>query len=154
MDLVKLKAEVQGDPLGLGYAAYLVEAPGYVADMMNRADYKMAKTKWISFRGLYTNAGVGPAMAPSILGKIRAGAESDQVLFDAKEMIYSDDGMDFGDESTRMLIAAMTPAVFTEQESSALLAISLQPASRGEVLFGAGVRVTEDDVRKAIHVNV
>lgn len=154
MDLIKLKTEVQGDPAGVGYAAYLTEAPGYVADMLNRANYKMAKSKWMSFRGLYTKAGVGPSMAPSILGKIRAGAESDQVLFDAKQMIYSDEGMDFGGESTLMLIAAMTPVVFTEQEASALLAISQQPASRAEVLFGAGVHVTEEDVRKAIHVNV
>lgn len=148
-----LKAEIENDPAGLGYAEFITEAPGRIADMMNEPRFTMHKSRMVSFKGLYTSYGVGPDMAPVILGKIRAGAEASQVLFDVKEMIYSPEGIDFGDAATLEFIDRLTPAVFTTAEADALRAIALQPTSRAEVLYGAGIVLTETDVRKALNGN-
>lgn len=149
MNLQALKTEIDTDPAGLGYAALLPDAPGAVYELLNAKTQTMHKSKMMSFRGLYSSYGVGPVMAPSVLAKIRAGAGSNQVLFDIKEMIYSDQGLDFGDGSTLTVIAQLTPSVFTPEEADALRAISVQAASRAEVLFGAGVSVTVDNLREA-----
>ena len=90
----------------------------------------MHKTKMISWRGLYASYGIGPVLAQQVLAKIRAGAESNQVLYDIKMMVYSETGMDIGEPSAQTLISQLTPAVFTPEEADALRAVSLQPASR------------------------
>lgn len=149
MDLQALKNEINGDPAGIGYAALLPDAPGAVCERMNAKTHTMHKSKMMSFRGLYSIYGVGPVMAPAVLAKIRAGAGSNQVLFDIKEMIYSDQGLDFGDGSTLAVITQLTPSVFTPEEADALRAISVQAASRAEVLFGASTVVTIDNLREA-----
>lgn len=149
MDLIKLKTEVQGDPAGVGYAAYLPDAPGKACEVLNAKTFSMRKTKMLCYKGLYSSYGIGPDLAPIVLGKIRAGAESSQVLYDIKMMIYSDAGLDFADGSTLYLIDQLTPTLFTLEEADALRAASMQPASRAEIVFGAGAVVTIEDLREA-----
>lgn len=149
MDLIKLKAEVQGDPAGVGYAAYLPDEPGKVCELLNSKTFSVHKTKMISWRGLYASYGIGPVLAPQVLAKIRSGAESNQVLYDIKMMIYSETGMDIGEPSAQVLINQLTPAVFTEDEATALRNVSLQPASRAEIVLGNGTIVSINDLREA-----
>lgn len=149
MDKAALAAEINGDPVGIGYAAFLPDAPGKVCELMNAKTFTAHKTKMISWRGLYASYGIGPVLAPQVLAKIRAGAESNQVLYDIKMMVYSETGMDIGEPSAQTLISQLTPAVFTPEEADALRAVSLQPASRAEIVLGNGAIVSIDDLREA-----
>jgi urease gamma subunit len=152
MDKAALAAEITTDPAGIGYAAKLPGGEtGAIAEMLNAKTFTAHRSRMISWRGLYASYGVGATLAQSILGKIRAGAASSQLMYDVEKMIYSTEGIDIGDGASLEMIDQMqAQGVFTQAEADALKLLSIQNVSRAEML--GFVRVTEQDVIEALNV--
>ena len=148
MDKAALAADINGDPVGIGYAAFLPDAPGKVCELINGETFMAHQSRMISWRGLYSSYGLGRTLAASVLAKIRAAADQNQTMYDVKMMIYTTEGMDIGDpEALAMIADLQAGGVFTPQEADALKGLSLRPISRAKQLFG--VAVTIDDLREA-----
>lgn len=148
MNLTALATEINSGPLGLGYAAYLPDAPGEVCELINGETLTAHQSRMISWRGLYSSYGLGRALAASVLAKIRAAADQDQAMYDVKMMIYTTEGMDIGDpEALEMIDDLQSSGLFTPQEADALKRLSLRPISRAKQLFG--MAVTIDNLREA-----
>lgn len=136
-----LKAELDNDPAGKGYAALLPDSPQVVVDLLNARSETMVKTRMITGRAILAECGVH---GPAILDKLEAAAASNSAVKWAVTFLKQDAGIDIGHPATRAMIDQMTGAVFTAAEAAALKALASQPASRAEVI-GLGV-VTYKDV--------
>lgn len=141
-----LAAELTLDPLGLGYAALIPDCPGNLVDMMNAPIYNLSKPKLINARGLLAAYGMAGAV---ILDKLEAaGAVNSAVKWAMKFM--DGDGIDAGSPVTRGLMLQLAAAgVLTSAEAVQINALSMQPASRAEML-GLPSPVTEAQVRAAL----
>ena len=142
-----LSDELNNDPLARGYAQYIPDNPGALAQMMNAADYTMVKTKFVTARGVLAEYGEAGA---SVLDKIDAAGASDSAVKWAMKFVTSEPGIDVGHPTTRSLLNGMVPAVLTQAEADMLLNMAIQPASRADVL-GLGY-VTAADVQTALGV--
>lgn len=100
------------------------------------ANHKQASEYWLTDRGLVSDLTVAtgsPAMSDSILTKFDTAAGQSRSVKAVSNRLYSDDrGINFGDPAMVAWFVAMTPALFTEQERDALLALSQRPAPVGE----------------------
>lgn len=133
---IDLNDEVDNDPSGKGYAAFLPYQPGYAIDTMNALTETMVKPRMITARGILSDYPGGPAAAAAVLDKLDAAAPSIPALKWAWKFI-SGDGLDIGSQATQgMLDLLATPAagnVLTTDEAINLKSLALQPASRGEI---------------------
>jgi hypothetical protein len=141
-----LQSELQNDPLNRGYAAFISDAPGVLAEMMNARIYSMAKEKFVSARTVLAEHGVAGAQ---ILDKLESASSSNSAVKWAMRFVTQDAGIDIGHPTTRSLLDSMIPAgVLTQAEVNLLKDMAIQPASRAEIL-GIGY-VNEQDVRTAL----
>lgn len=142
-----LSDELNNDPLARGYAQYIPDSPGTLAQMMNAVDYTMVKTKFVTARGVLAEHGSAGA---AVLDKIDAAGASDSAVKWAMKFVTSEPGIDVGHPTTRSLLNGMVPVVLTQAEADMLLNMAIQPASRADVL-GLGY-VTAADVQTALGV--
>jgi hypothetical protein len=126
-----LRAELLSDPLNRGYAAFIPDSPGILAEMMNANDFTMAKERFVTARGVL--AAYGPAGAV-ILDKLEAAASGNSAVKWAMKFVSQDSGIDVGHPTTRGLLDALVPAALTQAEADMLKDMAIQPASRAEVL--------------------
>lgn len=146
-----LAQELHDDPLGLGYAQWLPDAPGQVVALLNAQNYSMAKSLLLSERGVLERYADGPVAADAVLGKLETFAQSGHALSGvvkrALKFLAMADGIDVGSPATyAMLDQVQLAGGLTADEVTKLKALALQPASRAEVL---GLTVTEADVVNA-----
>ena len=67
------------------------------------------------------------------------------------KFLQAETGIDVGEAATqRMLTSLIGAGGITQGEVDGIKAMALQAASRAEVLFGAGVQISEADVRAAL----
>lgn len=147
MDAAVLQAELQGDPADLGYAAHLPDAPGQIVDLLNAPTQTMVRERFVTARTVLAELDNGA----TILDKLEAAAASTPAVKWAMRFMLSDPGIDVGHPRTQGLLEQLAVAgVLTVDEASDVQMMALLPASRAEALFGAGARITEDDVRAAL----
>lgn len=142
---MSLQSELQNDPLSRGYAAFLPDAPGVLADMMNARVYTMVKERFVTARAVLAAHGTAGA---AILDKLEAASAGNSAVKWAMKFVSQDSGIDVGHSNTRTLLDAMVPAVLTQAEADMLKDMAIQPASRAEVL-GLGY-VFQHDVQAAL----
>ena len=153
VNLTQLKAELQADPAGRGYAAHVPHAPGALADMLNAPTASMAKPRMITARGIMASYGLGPAAGAAFLDKMESLSASVPAIKWAIKFLQAEAGIDVGEPATQLMLTSLIGVGgITADEVNGVKAMALQPASRAEVLFGVGVQITEADVRAALEV--
>ena len=121
-----------GRPLDAGELALAwARLDGALADSLS-AGRTAVGSYWLTDRGLVTDltAATGnTAMSDSILAKLDGAAAASRSVQAVTNRLYHDArGVDFGNGDLRTWITASTPALFTEAERDALLALAVQPA--------------------------
>lgn len=129
-----LSDEIDNDPTGKGYAAFLPDQPGRVVDLLNALTETKAKTRMITARGILSDYPGGPAAAAVVLDKLEAAAPSISALKWAFGFLKTTDGLDIGNPATQGMIDQLSPGVINAEEAGHLKSLALQPASRAEVL--------------------
>ncbi len=151
VNLAQLKAELQTDPAGLGYAAHVPHAPGSLADMLNAQSATMAKPRMITARGIMASYGLGPSAGAAFLDKLEVLSAGVPAIKWAMKFLQAESGIDVGEPATQAMLASLVGVGgVTQTEVDGIKAMAMQPASRAEVLFGAGSQITEADVRAAL----
>lgn len=155
MDKAALAAEINNDPAGIGYADYVTESPGRIADMMNARTQQMHKPRMVTARGIMASYGLGPTAGAAFLDKLQSLSATVPAIRWAMKFLESEAGIDVGESATQLMIASLVSVGgISQQEVDAIKAMALQPAIRAEVVFGNGAVVTEAQVREAINGNV
>jgi hypothetical protein len=140
-----LSDEIDNDPEGKGYAAFLPDQPGHVVELLNVKTETKVKTRLITARGILSDYPGGPVEAATVLDKLETAAPNISALKWAWKFITGE-GIDIGHTATQgMLDTLAGAAVITTTEATNLKALALQPASRAEVL-GLPV-ITEEILR-------
>lgn len=153
VNLAQLKSEMQTDPTGRGYAAHVPHAPGALADMLNAPTASMAKPRMITARGIMASYGLGPSGGAAFLDKLEALAANVPAIKWALKFLQTEAGIDIGESATQVMLTSLIGiGGITQAEVDGVKAMALQPASRAEVLFGAGTQISEADVRAALEV--
>lgn len=129
-----LSDEIDNDPKNKGYAALLPNQPGRVVDLLNALTETKYKSRMITARGILSDYPVGPNSAAVVLDKLDAAAPTIPALKWAWKFI-SGEGLDIGNAATLAMIDQLVAGeVLTSEEGAMLKGLSLQPASRAEVL--------------------
>lgn len=145
MDLQVLHNELVNDQLNFQYS---VKTDQECADLLNAMTQKKPRPQMITFRGLYEAKNLGPTMAATVLAKIRNRSGVDQVMYDVEKMLYSERGMDIGEDAAQLMIDAyVLGGLFTTAEGDALKAIGTSYQSRAASLGLS--EVTAADVAEA-----
>lgn len=130
-----LSDEIDNDPLAKGYAALLPDRPGAVVALLNALTETMRKRTIVTVLKVMDELGV--TMYESVMNKLDAIAPSRVIVRDFLYRLRLDSA-DLGSPTTIDMIDAIgaipAPNGFTPEEVAALKAISMQPASRMEVL--------------------
>jgi hypothetical protein len=151
MDSV-LRDEVLNDPAGLGYAALLPDSPGQVVEIINDKRFTLHRSRMISERGLMARMPSGAIAADAVLTKLenysKTSGTYSTVVARALKFLALPDGIDIGEPATQGLIDILAASgVITSGEAAEIKDLSLQPASRAEIL-GLSY-VTEQNLRDA-----
>jgi hypothetical protein len=140
---MSLQQELQTDPLGLGYAQFVPQAPGLLVEMLNAPNYTKHKSRFVTARTVLAEVADGA----TILDKLETAAQTNSAVKWAMRFITTD-GIDVGYPVTQQLLDSLVGTTLTQTESDSLKNLALQPASRAEVLGFAPV--TEEQVRNAL----
>ena len=135
MDYVALKNEIDNDPSGQGYAAFIPNAPGHVLNKLNDRNTTMVRSRMVTARAIIAENGMAGAV---ILDKLEAAGAGNPAVKWAVKFLQQDAGVDVGHPTTQGMIDQLVAgSVLTNEEGQALKNMALQPASRAEVLgFG------------------
>lgn len=141
------------------FAAYQPDGTVDICAILNAPTTSMCKESFVNERTMLAVMGLSAIpilnkLDTFVAGAAPAGAE---LLHNATKrvmkFIYSDSGIDFGHPNTQSQLDALAAAnVLTASEVASLKAMGVKPASRAEVLFGAGSIVNSADVRAAQRV--
>ena len=134
-----LKTELTTDPMGLGYANWLPDSPGTVADLINAKTFSMPKSLMVSeidVVGLYPD---GISAGDAVLAKLETFANNNQplssVVSRALKALYQPQGLNIGSAAVQQMLTVLAnEGILTVDESTKLKSIATQPASRAEVL--------------------
>ena len=141
-----LKSEVTVDPEGIGYSAFLPDSPGRVVELLNAPTQQMIKAIRASTAFAWCAAGPYGRIVDAANNGSHPCRSACLALRDAL-LAGLDVHIERSDVSG-MIDALVATNVFTPGESTSLLAIGMQPASRAEVL-GFGY-VTEAQLHTAM----
>jgi hypothetical protein len=140
------------------YAPYLPDDTPAICALLNALSTTMVKEKFVTARSVLASLGAPGAVTLTRLEEFAAtpmpsdppvAAMHCSVKW-AMRFLAGETGIDVGHATTRGLLDALvTATVITQAEADAIKALAVQPASRAEVLFGAGARVTDSDIRAA-----
>lgn len=138
---MSLRDEIQNDPQGLGYAAWLPDSPGTVADLINAPTQTMVKA--ISSAEAQAWAAAGPYAAVvdasnNTQHPCRASCLVVRQTFAAAVDIHLE-----RPEIQQMLAAWVSTGICTAAQRDDLLARATQPASRAEVLSLGAVTIND-----------
>lgn len=160
--LAAVAAEIESDPAGVGYAAFVAQMPGRVTELLNEpARAVMASTRFVTALTVLAEVGPGGATA---LRNIERFANAEPGQDDPPELVGLRDsayfamgpirttGVDIGHPTTQLLLDALVQlSVITEPQAEGLKGMAIQPCSRYALLAGRiNARVGERDVRAAI----
>jgi hypothetical protein len=135
-----LVEELRQDPTGMGYAVYLPDAPGIVADLLNVQLTTMAQERWVTALTILSECPSGP----SIIRKLYAASQQDAVVLVAWNRLNSSTGLNVNDGATKANINGLVALqVLDQSEGDELKALAIQPASRAQVLGLAPVTVLD-----------
>jgi hypothetical protein len=130
--LIALKSEIAGDPLGLGYAAHLPASPGLVVDLLNAATQSMLGPLRSTTAKAWAAAGPYAAIvdaSTNVTHPCRASCLVIRDSFACGDPIHVEDP-----ELQGMLNAWVTAKICTQAQVDTLYARAMQPASRAQVL--------------------
>ena len=130
-ELSALADEIRNDPLGLGYAAYLADAPGRVVDLINAPTQTMIKSRYVTARTILAECADGAA----ILDALQAIAQNVSAVKWMMVFLQQNSGMDAGHPRTvanidALVVGGALPATFAGQIKDMVR----QPAGRAEAL--------------------
>lgn len=158
MDYKLLNTEITTDPLGLGYAPFVASGNDQgIADLLNRKnDAYLVIVPVIPVSRVLEWAGTRHGAASSPMKAITAAANDDSspvqdVAQVALRVFGTLQSIDLSRLATAGMVQGLTLAgIFTSAQRDALLALqNVSPSSRAEVLFGAGVLLTSNDVARS-----
>ena len=122
-----------------------------LAQLLNAPSTTLAKTRMVTARGIMASYGLGPVAGAALLDKLEALAANVPALKWALKFLQTEAGIDIGEPATQLMLTSLIGiGGITQAEVDGIKAMALQPASRAEVLFGAGVQISEADVRAAL----
>lgn len=155
MNLSALKAEIETDPLTIGYAQYLPASTGLIADALNtvRTNIIVVQEKWLNDRGLASEIIPlhGIAMMDSIFAKFDTASQASLTVKRMVNRLYADEKwLNFGDLALRAMFESWRGTLLTEDEANALLEVAKATSSRAVALFGKNI--SESDVIKALEL--
>lgn len=138
------------------YASYLPDDLEPVLALLNAPSTTLVKPRFITARTVLAELG-GPGavsldkLEAFIAAAPPAGAEQlHSAMKWALRFLTSEGGLDIGHANSQAMLDGLAlVGVLTSGEAAALKALASQPASRAEVLFGVGARVTVADIRAA-----
>lgn len=157
MNYAQLKTEYTTDPVGVGYAPYVtVKAYGALAYLINNPNASWTKTvPQVPLTSVLKWAGAGPLQKLTDYANntgnnaaLRSICLAALQLF-AGAMPY----LDLSDSGNLTMVQSLVSGgVLSATDQSNLLALqTVSPASRAEVLFGAGTVVTPKDAEIALN---
>jgi len=150
MNYTLLQNEIANDPTGQGYSTYLPDSPGKVVELLNTQSHYMVKSRMITARGVMSSYGIGPSAGAAFLDKLENLTSSVPASRWAMKFLQQDAGIDIGDGATQQMLDSLVGVGgITSAEVDGVKAIALLPASRFEILYGAGKQVKEEDLRMA-----
>jgi hypothetical protein len=130
--LLALKGEILGDPLGLGYAAHLPDSPGLVVDLLNAPTQSMIKAIKSTTAQAWAATGPYSNIVDASEDKANPCRASCLMLRDTFASAV-DIHMEMADVQ-QMFAAWVAVGICTQVQADALYARAVQPASRAEVL--------------------
>lgn len=157
MDDAALLAEIQADPLGLGYAPHVAERrDADVAAILNAPrGTRAVPGSWATARTVLDRAGAPGALAlrklrafgrevvggePMELQALRAAVDEAMACIDGNRVVDGPQGIDLGSATAQhMLEAAVEAGALPQALADALGALGRGPSSRALDLFGAAV---------------
>jgi hypothetical protein len=140
MNLTILRAEIDNDPEGLGYASHLPDAPGSVVDLLNGYTGTMVKAIKSSTAMMWAAGGAYSTIVDASNNVTHPARASCLVV---REAFASGQEIHLELQAMRdMLTAWVSTSVITQGQKDSLLALATQPASRAEEigLFRVDVR--------------
>lgn len=150
MNYTLLQNEINNDPTGQGYSTYLPDSPGKVVELLNTQSHYMVKSRMITARGIMSSYGIGPVAGAAFMDKLENLTSSIPALRWAMKFLQQDAGLDIGDNATQQMLDSLVGVGgITSTEVDGIKNIANQPASRFEILYGAGKQVKEEDLRMA-----
>jgi hypothetical protein len=144
-----LRAELTEDPEKFGYVQFIPDGPGHLVDLLNAQTETMVKSRFVSARTVLAEMPLTDAA--TFLETLEVVAEVNPVVKWGMRFLTSDLGIDIGHPNTQMLLDGLaTGGAMTQTLADQAKALAMQPASRAEVLLGAGTQVDESDVRAVL----
>jgi hypothetical protein len=149
LDRAALKAEIQADPLGIGYGPHAAaQDDAAVAGLLNARTGPGAGTIALDYvsRDDFLK-GIRPALLRLPAEDANIQAKWDRIL----SLIATGPGVTIDDETRALLDSAVTDGILTQAEADA---VWHRTGSRAEVLFGPGAVVTPAEVSVALRGKV
>ena len=153
MNYTLLKQEILNDPMNQGYATFLPDSTGKVAELLNEKKFTSVKSRIVTARGIIASYGIGPSAGAVFLDKLETLSVNIPALKWAMKFLQQEAGIDIGEPATQsMLTSLIGVGGITQSEVDGVKAMALQPASRAEIVLGNNTIVTEHDVIEALKV--
>ena len=142
-----LHDEITTDPLGLGYAAWLPDSPGTVAELLNAKTFSLPQDQVLREIDVIGSHPDGPEAGDAVLAKLETFSVTDQPLarIVARALrALAAEGLNVGSPSVRSMLTALGQAgALTVDEADKLISMADQPASRAQVLGLGAVTVEQ-----------
>jgi len=146
--IATLHAELIADPTNAGYAQYIPDAPGMIAEMLTKQTTIMRKPAYYTARGLLADMPLDEVRA--LLTCLKLAAAQDPVVEVAYDTLKTV-GLDVAHPNIGLMLGQFVALGMIEQAvADSVEALTMQPASRAEVLLGVGKAVTTTDVIAAM----
>jgi len=153
MDYQALADEINNDPQGMGYSAYLPEDHVSVAELIGHVD----PAGGVVYESLSSERATRIAAEVDAYGAIKADAETSSSSTQSSSLAAMDTlrkaGADFAlhlQSMRDMLQALVDNGVLTTTQRDAFISESKRAARREEAVLGKGTQVTPQDVTEAL----
>jgi hypothetical protein len=144
MDISQLRTEITTDPLSIGYAALIASgSDGGIAVLLNAPSVTQIS------RGIVTTEVFLADFGVQIL-TILSDTTLSGSFGPAVKLLSLARTIDYGHSVVQGALAKMVQANVGGLTSAQVSAITNRPASRAEILFGAGVVVTSSNIATAL----
>lgn len=146
--IAALHAELTTDPTNAGYAQHIPDAPGMIAEMLTRQTTIMRKPAYYTARGLLADMPLDEVRA--LLTCLKLAAAQDPVVEVAYDTLKTV-GLDVAHPNIGLMLGQFVAlGMIGQAVADSVEALTMQPASRAEVLLGVGKAVTTADVIAAM----
>ncbi len=153
MDYVALQSEIVDDPINMGFASWVASGhDGLIADQLNIKQFRgpvpiVELSSYCVRSGLIGVCEIAASMTELPM-EIRAVCITVTTLMrdDFRLTTCDTDDPAFGAACVGLIQAGL----MSEEQQNTMIALGENRYSRAEVILGSGVRVTPDDVAKAL----